>query len=175
MYGTHRINKVNLLHNPLAQSSTSVDLQTNTSRDHQQNNRPSHPINNKKAISWNMITFYLSAQEAILSAKHNACRLGFAWKHKNAGMEFWNSVHWTDESSFEIGKRFRKPLVWRTAYARSNRDRLAPYFKSERSSVMVCISFRGRTFLLIHSGHYRRAAVEFIEQVYDIITSRIWA
>lgn len=69
---------------------------------------------------------------------------------------------------------FSQAVCMETAYARSNLDCLAPYFKSGSSSAMIWVSFRGRKFWLIHIGQKRGAAFEFIEQVYDIITSRRW-
>lgn len=74
----------------------------------------------------------VAPNKSFLSAKHIAFRLEFARKHKHATMHFWNTVCWTDESSFEIDKNFRKPLVWRTAYEMYNLDCLAFSFKAGR-------------------------------------------
>jgi hypothetical protein len=50
---------------------------------------------------------------------------------------------WTDESSFETGKRSRPVKVWRKSHERFSLNCLAPSFKSGPSLVMVWGAFTG--------------------------------
>lgn len=74
---------------------------------------------------------------------------------------------WTDESSFEVGKNFRKVRVWRTMDEKYHNSCLAPSFKSGRTSAMVWGAFIGSSMsnlVVIPQGQSK--AVDFINIVY---------
>lgn len=47
----------------------------------------------------------VAARKPFLSRKHKADRLAFAKAHKRWTLSDWRNIMWTDESSFEIGKK----------------------------------------------------------------------
>lgn len=102
-----------------------------------------------------------------LTPKHKSARLLFAKKYKDWTAEEWREVVWTDESSFEVGKNFRKVRVWRTTEEKYHNSCLAPSFKSGRTSVMVWGAFVGSSMsnlVVIPPGQSK--AVDFIDIVY---------
>lgn len=103
-----------------------------------------------------------------LSAKHKAARLEFAKHYAAWTVDDWKRVIWTDESTFEIGKPYRKVRVWRKVAEKYDASCLAPSFKSGRSSVMVWGGFiPGHKLKLVIMEPGRRNSENFIEQVYE--------
>jgi hypothetical protein len=73
---------------------------------------------------------------------------------------------WTDESSFEVGKNYRKVRVWRTVEKYHN-SCLTPLLKSGRTSMMVWGAVVGSSMsnlAVITPGQSK--AVDFINIVY---------
>lgn len=102
-----------------------------------------------------------------LTPKHKKARLEFAKTYRDWTPEQWRQVVWTDESSFEVGKNFRKVRVWRTAEEKYSNSCLSPSFKSGRTSVMVWGAFVESSMsnlVVIPPGQSK--AVDFIEVVY---------
>ena len=80
----------------------------------------------------------------------------------------WRNVIWTDETSFEIGKRLRQVKVWRKSHERFSLDCLAPTFKSGRSSVMVWGAITGfEKCPLVIIPPDRRSGRDFVNVVYE--------
>ena len=80
----------------------------------------------------------------------------------------WRNVIWTDETSFEIGKRSRQVKVWRKSHERFSLDCLAPTFKSGRSSVMVWGAITGfEKCPLVIIPPDRRSGRDFVNVVYE--------
>lgn len=110
----------------------------------------------------------VAVQKPFLTDQHKARRLEFAKVHRNWTVEQWEKVVWTDESSFEIGKNFRRVLVWRTAYERYSDECLVPTFKSGRTSVMIWGAFAGtKKSKLVFMPKDRRTAKDFVDIVYE--------
>jgi len=102
-----------------------------------------------------------------LTARHKKARLEFAKKYLHWTADDWRKVVWTDESSFEIGKNYRKVRVWRTKSEKYSNSCIAPSFKSGRTSVMVWGAFSGSSMsnlVVIPPGQNK--SVDFVEIVY---------
>ena len=110
----------------------------------------------------------LAARKPYLSQKHKADRLAFAKAHKRWTLSDWRNIMWTDESSFEIGKRSRQVKVWRRAYERYSLDCIAPTFKSGRTSVMIWGAFSGfdKCPIVVMPLH-KRTSEDFVDIVYE--------
>ena len=93
----------------------------------------------------------------------------FAKQHQYWTVEQWKKVIWTDESTFEIGKNFRRVLVWRQANERFVEACLVPTFKSGRTSVMVWGAFCGdlEKCELIRMPKGRQTSADYVEFVYE--------
>ena len=110
----------------------------------------------------------VAAKKPFLSKKHKADRLAFANEHKHWTTSNWRNVIWTDETSFEIGKRSRQVKVWRKSHERFFLDCLAPTFKSGRSSVMVWGVITGfEKYPLVIIPPDRRSGRDFVNVVYE--------
>ena len=110
----------------------------------------------------------VAAKKPFLSQKHKADRLAFANEHKHWTTFDWRNVIWTDETSFEIGKRSRQVKVWRKLHERFSLDCLAPTFKSGRSSVMIwgaITDFEKCPLVIIPPD--RRSGRDFVNVVYE--------
>jgi hypothetical protein len=82
-------------------------------------------------------------------------RLAFARKHVNWKVADWSKVIWSDESSFEIGKKSKQVKVWREKKDQMNPECLEPTFKSGRSSTSIWGAFYGTSkipIVLLESG-----------------------
>jgi hypothetical protein len=79
----------------------------------------------------------IACKKPFLSQVHKEKRLAFAKSHVNWTVEQWKNVIWTDEATFEIGKKFRQIWVWRSTQETYEPDYLVPSFKSCRTSVMI--------------------------------------
>jgi hypothetical protein len=77
-------------------------------------------------------------------------------------------VIWTDEATFEIGKKFRQIWVWRSTKETYELDYLVPSFKSGRTSVMIWGAFYNnlRSSLAFMIPR-RRTALDFVDIVYE--------
>ncbi len=80
-----------------------------------------------------------------LNENHLKKRLEWALERKNWGVEEWNKVIWTDESSVEIGKNSTQIKVWRHRGEEWDLSCLLPTFRSGRTSVMIWGCFSGNT------------------------------
>lgn len=110
----------------------------------------------------------IAAKKPFLSVGHKITRLQFAREHVHWSASDWKYVIWTDESTFEIGKRSRQVKVWRRSYERYSWDCLAPTFKSGRTSVMVWGAFTGFDICpLVIMDIDKRTANDFVEVVYE--------
>lgn len=109
-----------------------------------------------------------AAKKPFLSEKHKARRLAFAKEHRHWTTFDWKNVIWTDESSFETGKKSRPVKVWRQLHERFSLDCLAPSFKSGRSSVMVWGAFSDFDKCpLVIIPPDRRKGRDFVDVVYE--------
>lgn len=110
----------------------------------------------------------VAVRKPYLSKKHKLARLAFAKAHKRWTMSDWRNIMWTDESSFEIGKRSRQVKVWRRPYERYSMDCIAPTFKSGRTSVMIWGAFSGFDKCpIIVMPPYKRTSEDFVNIVYE--------
>ena len=110
----------------------------------------------------------VAPKKPFLSSFHQSKRLAFAKEHQNWTAEQWAKVIWIDESTFEIGKAFRRVLVWRTANEKYYPECLTPTFKSGRTSVMIYACFAGSeksTLVFMPKGE--RTAVDFVRLCYE--------
>ena len=110
----------------------------------------------------------VAVKKPFLSQKHKADRLAFAKEHKHWTTSDWRNVIWTDETSFETGKRSRQVKVWRKSHERFSLDCLAPTFKSGCSSVMVWGAITGfEKCPLVIIPLDRRSGRDFVNVVYE--------
>ena len=56
----------------------------------------------------------VARKKPFLSENHKKARLQWARERRDCGIQKWNKVIWTDESSVEIGKFSRQVRIWRT-------------------------------------------------------------
>ena len=101
---------------------------------------------NLVSVSRTTVRFYLrelgfrnciAPKKPYLNVKHKADRLAFARAYESWTFEDWCNIIWTDESSFETGKKSRQIRMWWKAYEKYNWDCITPSFKSGHSSVSV--------------------------------------
>ena len=110
----------------------------------------------------------VAAKKPHLIQRHKEERLAFAREHQHWTLLDWKNVIWTDESSFELGKKSRQVKVWRRPYERYNWDCLAPTFKSGRTSVMIWGAFSGfGKSPLVFLPPDRRTGCDFVDLVYE--------
>jgi hypothetical protein len=63
----------------------------------------------------------VAVKKPFLNEKQQNARYIFAKSHAHWTVDDWRKVIWTDESSFEIGKLFSQPRVWRNALEKYKR------------------------------------------------------
>ncbi len=97
-----------------------------------------------------------------LQARHIKKRLDWAIQRKYWGIEEWNRVIWTDESSVEIGKNSHQVRIWRYTGEEWDLSCVLPTFKSGRTSVMVWGCFAGTSMgPLVVIPRDRRTGLEY--------------
>lgn len=126
------------------------------------------PTTLRKAMKSIGFSNRVAAKKPFLSKEHMARRLAFAKEHRHWTISDWKNVIWTDESSFETGKRSSAVKVWRKSHERFSLDCLAPSFKSGRSSLMVWGAFTGYDKCpLVIIPPDRRKGRDFVDVVYE--------
>ncbi|MBW0532374.1 hypothetical protein O181_072089 [Austropuccinia psidii MF-1] len=95
-------------------------------------------------------------------------RLNFAWQHLNWTIEQWSRVIWTNESSFELGKRSTRTRVWRTPQEKYEVESMTINHQLGRRSFMVWGALCGAIQSeLVFLPPGQRSAVNFILNVYE--------
>ncbi|MBW0473417.1 hypothetical protein O181_013132 [Austropuccinia psidii MF-1] len=94
-------------------------------------------------------------------------RLTFAQQFGHWNIQAWARIIWTDESSFELGKKADQVRVWRTPQEKYSLQNVQVNHRSGRRSLMVWGAFIGSTKgpLVFLDG--TQTAATFIEQVYE--------
>lgn len=117
----------------------------------------------------------VARRKPYLSNSHVARRLKFAKEHVNWDVEMWKKVIWTDESSFEIGKKSGQVHIWRKAGEAYKTACLAGTHKSERNSVMIWGAIRfGEKSELVFMNKKERKGSDLVRNVYDQALLRFW-
>ncbi|MBW0580127.1 hypothetical protein O181_119842 [Austropuccinia psidii MF-1] len=94
-------------------------------------------------------------------------RFTFAQEFGHWTLQQWARIIWTDESSFELGKKSDQVRVWRTPQEKYTLDNLQVNHCSGRRLIMVWGAFIGSTKgpLVFLDG--TQTAATFIQQVYE--------
>lgn len=109
----------------------------------------------------------IAVKKPFVNARQALARRLFAKKHAGKTEEWWSSIIWSDEASFELNKTGRV-RVWRAPGEQARQDCLAPTFKSGRISVMVWGCFVGPIkgpLVIIESG--RMNSLDYMELLSD--------
>lgn len=122
----------------------------------------------RKALQKNGIFARVAVTKPFLTSQQKRARLAFAKEHKGWTVDDWKRVIWTDESTFEIGRNFRRIYVRRTKDEKYDEGCIVPSFKSGRSSGMVWGAFPGsQKSDIVHIPPDQRTAVDFVDLVYN--------
>jgi hypothetical protein len=119
----------------------------------------------------------IAVKKPFINDKNKQKRLDFARQHLEWTIADWSKVIWSDESSFETGKKSQQVKVWRQVGERMKLECLEPTFRSGRSSTSIWGAFFGTTkipIVFLRAGGTK--AVDYIDQVYrgrlvDTLTS----
>jgi transposase len=110
----------------------------------------------------------IDRKKPFLSQVYKEKRLAFAKSHVNWTVQQWKNVIWTDEATFEIGKKFRQIRVWCSTKETYELDCFVPSFKNGRTSVMIWGAFynnlRSSLAFMIPG---RRTVLDFVDIVYE--------
>ncbi|KAI7933980.1 hypothetical protein MJO28_017368 [Puccinia striiformis f. sp. tritici] len=109
----------------------------------------------------------IAVKKPFINSINRQKRLTFAREHLEWTIADWSKVIWSDESSFETGKKTQRENVWRKKGERMKPECLEPTFKSGRSSTSIWGAFYGTSkipIVFLQKGGTK--AVDYIDQVY---------
>ena len=97
---------------------------------------------------------YVAVSKPFLSKRNILARVEWAKLHRTFDANRWDTVAFSDESSFTVRPTTLRKRVWRTSGTRFNNENLVPTFKSGFVSISVWAAFsaRGRTPLIRING-----------------------
>jgi hypothetical protein len=110
------------------------------------------------------------AKEPFLNKKQRAVRPSFVKRHKDWTIDDTKHIIWTNKLSFKTRKILHQIKVWQKPIERCNPARLAPIFKSKRTSIMAWGPFiDNQTLSLVIMLSEYQTAVDFVKIIYEPI------